>query len=71
MDRDPVESTTILSIGYNSISKLLEVEFKKGQVYVYSDVPEEIYNNLMTSVSIGSALSYLIKKGGYPYEKVN
>tara|TARA_A100001391_G_scaffold110033_1_gene73898 strand:- start:271 stop:534 length:264 start_codon:yes stop_codon:yes gene_type:complete len=69
MDRDPVNSTSIRSIGYDSESKKMEVEFLKGTVYTYSDVSDEVYNTLMTSESIGKAFSSLIKAGGFSYEK--
>ena len=70
MDRDPVTSTSIRSVGYDPKSKKLEVEFLKGAVYMYSDVSETVYNSLMTSESIGGAFATLIKGGGFPYEKV-
>ena len=70
MDRDPVTSTSIRSIGYDSESRKMEVEFIKGAVYTYSDVSETVYNSLMTSESIGGAFSKLGKGGGFPYEKV-
>ena len=69
MDRDPVNSTSIRSIGYDPESEKMEVEFLKGTVYTYSDVSEGVFNTLMTSESIGKAFSSLIKSGGFSYEK--
>ena len=69
MYRDAVNSTSIKSIGYDSKLKKMEVEFKKGTVYTYSDVSEEVYDTLMTSESIGKAFASLIKSGGFSYEK--
>jgi len=68
MSREPVESSSIRSIGYDPMSKMMEVEFNKGAVYVYEDVPEDVYHTLMTSESIGRAFSELIKSAGYTYE---
>lgn len=69
MDRDPVESTSIRSVGYDQESSTLEVEFIKGAVYAYSDVPEDAYLSLLASESIGAAFSKLVKSAGYEYER--
>ena len=39
MERTPVTSTDILSIGYDTDNQTLEIEFIRGAVYQYSDVP--------------------------------
>jgi len=54
MIRQPVSSSNIRSIGYDSESKTLEIEFLSGGVYQYFDVPESIYNELMSASSHGS-----------------
>ena len=54
MIRQPVSSSNIRSIGYDSESNTLEVEFLSGRVYQYFDVPESIYNELMHASSHGS-----------------
>lgn len=51
MQRQTVVSSHIKSIGYNS--GLLEIEFRDGSVYQYSQVPEPIYKSLMESESKG------------------
>ena len=65
MQRTPVTSTNIKSIGYDESTKTLEVEFKNGGLYRYSGVPENIYNNLMNAGSHGEFLAIFIK-GKYP-----
>ena len=70
MNRSDVDSTSLKSIGYDSGSSVLEVEFVKGSIYRYSDVPEHVYDEVMTSDSIGAAFGKLIKSGGYVYNKV-
>jgi len=53
MERTPVSSSTINSIGYDPDSRGLEIEFTRGAVYVYHEVPQHEYENLMVSESIG------------------
>ena len=70
MQRTPVTSTNIKSIGYDKNTKTLEVEFKNGGLYRYSGVPVNIYNNLMNSDSHGKFLAKFIK-GKYSCVKLN
>lgn len=61
MQREPVDSSNIDSIGYDAGERILEVEFRNGGVYRYLDVPEEIYTALNESASVGSFLFREIK----------
>ena len=70
MDRKYVSSSNIASIGYDSISQVLEVEFLNGSIYQYYNVPEALYEGLMSADSHGKYLDANIKKGGYRYSKV-
>ena len=70
MDRTPVVSSNIESIGYDSNSKILEVEFTNMSVYRYYEVPEDVYEELMAAESKGSYLHQKIK-GVYRYEQVD
>lgn len=54
MERDPVKSSNIVSIGYDKDANRLEVEFKSGGVYQYHGVTQEEYDSLMGADSIGS-----------------
>ena len=71
MNRDPVTSTSLKSIGYDPNNNVLEVEFIKGSVYEYSGVSQDTYDSIMTADSIGSAFSKLVKSGGYVYKRVD
>lgn len=53
MERTPVSSTSLNSIGYEPETRILEVEFTKGSVFRYHDVPVEEYDSLMASDSKG------------------
>jgi hypothetical protein len=70
MDINPVVSSNILSIRYDGDSKTLEIEFNKGGVYQYYDVPLAEYEGLMSAESIGSYFYHNIRNGGYRSEKV-
>lgn len=61
MNRKPVSSSNIHSIGYDSKSRTLEIEFHSGDIYQYFNVPESIYNALMSASSQGSYFSRHIK----------
>lgn len=69
MDRKSVQSSNIASIGYDSESQILEIEFLNGGVYQYFDVPERVYEGLIAADSHGKYLAANIK-GTYRYSKV-
>jgi hypothetical protein len=54
MDRAPVQSSNIRSVGYDSASRTLEVEFHTGSIYQYFGVPEAVYQTLMRAPSKGT-----------------
>lgn len=69
MNRQAVTSSNIASIGYDADSKTLEIEFLNGGVYQYFDVPQHIYDGIMSADSHGQYLAQNIK-GAYRYSKV-
>lgn len=69
MERFPVSSSNIVSIGYDAGSFTLEVEFNNMSVYQYQGVPSEVYEGLMAAPSKGTFLHQLIKDQ-YPYIKL-
>ncbi len=69
MIRQPVSSSNISSIGYDPESRTLEIEFHSGGVYQYFNVPESIYNALMSASSQGSYFHHYIK-GQYRWTKI-
>jgi len=70
MNRQNVESSSIKSIGYDPFNEFLEVEFVRGAIYQYVNVPAEVFSQLENADSIGSYFSKNIAKK-YKYEKVN
>ena len=54
MDRTPVSSSNLASVGYEPTSLTLEIEFRNGSVYQYFDVPEFEFRGLMQANSHGT-----------------
>jgi hypothetical protein len=69
MERTPVTSTNVHSVGYDADSQTLEVEFNNGSVYHYTGVPVDEYEGLMNADSKGTYLNANIKKR-YPYTRL-
>jgi hypothetical protein len=61
MDRIPVSSSNIESIGYDVSSETLEVEFKTQSIYQYSNVPQFMHEQLMQAPSVGAFFNANIK----------
>jgi KTSC domain len=61
MQRHPVSSTNLASVGYDLLSQTLEVEFGSGGVYQYFDVPEHVHQELLAAGSAGSYFARSIK----------
>ena len=53
MNREPVQSAMITSVGYDVQSAVLEIEFRNGRTYRYFDVPEFLYRGFILAVSKG------------------
>lgn len=70
MERTPVESTNLASVGYDRESSTLEIEFNNGAIYQYFGVPETEYSGLMNAASKGSYLNQNIKEAGYSYTRI-
>jgi hypothetical protein len=61
MDRLPVDSSSVLSIGYDAGTFILEIEFHNGHVYRYFNVPEAAHRLLLKASSIGGFVNTIIK----------
>jgi hypothetical protein len=70
IERTPVRSSNISSIGYDAQAKVLEMAFHSGTEYRYFGVPEHLYYGLMNASSHGKYFDLYIKKAGYPYEQI-
>ena len=56
-----VYSSNVSSVGYDSESKELIITWSKGKRSVYSNVPEELAEQLTNAPSVGSMLNSEIK----------
>lgn len=70
MQRIPVESSDIVSIGYDAVSQMLEVEFGGGRIYRYRDVEPDVYEKFLKASSFGQYFFAHIN-GRYRYEKIS
>jgi len=75
MNRQPVQSSQLHSVGFDSATNTLEIQFlnktgQPGSVYLYSNVPESVYKGLMEAPSAGSYFASSIK-GVYNFTKVS
>lgn len=69
MDRTPVASSNIASVGYEDSNRTLEIEFHSGAVYQYFDVPGAVFDGLMAAASKGGFFHAQIR-GTYRYAPV-
>lgn len=61
MLREKVSSSSIKSIGYDPSRLVLEIEFRTGGIYQYSNVSERVYLELISDESIGRYFDYSIR----------
>ena len=61
MKRLPVDSSALRSVGYDSKSQVLEIEFMNGTVCDYYDVPPETYQEFCEADSMGAFVNFRIK----------
>ena len=69
MNRTPVSSSNLRSVGYDSATNTLEIAFHGGRVYQYFNVPESVYQGLLNAASHGKHHHRHIKET-YPYERI-
>ena len=53
MQRQSVNSSNLVSVGYDPTSDTLEIEFKNGTIYRYFNVPPFEHERLMSASSHG------------------
>lgn len=64
----PLRSSNVIATGYEPETLEMTVEFSGGGLYVYSGVPQTVYDQLLTSPSPGSF--WQRHKGSYSYRRV-
>lgn len=71
MERQPVESEALRSVGYDASSRVLEIEFTSGAVYRYFGVPADTYMAMMRAPSFGGYFSEHIRDAGFRIDRVD
>lgn len=69
MNREPVSSSNVASVGYDEATQILEVEFVNGSVYQYYNVGNALFEQFMQAASKGQFLNIYIRPS-YPYSRV-
>jgi KTSC domain len=62
MERIKIKSRLITAIAYDIRSSRLEIEFHDGKVEPYTDIPEQVYRNLLSADSPGSYYRHHIRE---------
>ncbi|MEK7152549.1 MAG: KTSC domain-containing protein, partial [Patescibacteria group bacterium] len=70
MQRIPVDSSDLVSIGYDEATRVLEIEFGEERLYQYFDVPLSTYEHFMKADSYGGYFNSHINSY-YRYRRVN
>lgn len=69
LNRRPVSSSDLRSVGYDPSAMVLEIEFNSGGIYTYSGVPATIHSGLMAAGSHGHYFHAHIKER-YPTRRL-
>jgi hypothetical protein len=66
MDRQEVVSSVIGAVGYTHV---LEIKFASGRVYQYYNVPEKIFQEMLSAESKGKYFNTHIRSK-FPYQEI-
>lgn len=69
MKRDFVQSSSIISVGFDAPSSTMEIEFKDGRIYQYFEIPEQVFRDLKSAPSVGSYFHQNVR-GKYAYAQL-
>ena len=62
MNRQPIESSVIVSAGYDPDTNTMDVEFVSGRVYRYFMIPAETFEALTKADSAGRYFNETIRE---------
>ncbi len=68
--RVPVESSSLISIGFAEGAHVLEIEFRSGTVYRYLEVPQTVFEELKRAESKGRYFAQCIR-GKYRFRRID
>lgn len=69
IQRTPVDSASLASIGYSIDARILETEFQQGDVYRFFEVPLQTFEALCGAESKGAYFNRAIRNR-YAHQKV-
>lgn len=67
--RQPVESSNVTSVGYSRHLRALEIEFVRGAVYRFLEVPPRLHRQLLAAPSKGRFIAQNIR-GRYRFVRI-
>lgn len=70
IERTPISSSNIASVGYDEKNQTLEIEFHHGAIFQYFDVPQHVYEKIMSASSPAKIFMFEIKNK-YTYKQIN
>lgn len=62
MEREPVTSSLVESVGYDPDEEILEVELENGRIYQYREVAENTYQEFRAADSLGRYFNHYIRE---------
>jgi hypothetical protein len=71
MERTPVKSSNVASVGYDGANKILEVAFRSGGIYQYTGVEPKTHADLMGAESVGRFVNQNIVRAGFKAQKMD
>jgi KTSC domain len=69
IERAPVESSGLVSIGFAPKARVLEIEFRSGAIYRYLGVPPTVFEAFKKAESKGRYFAQSIR-GKYEFQRV-
>jgi KTSC domain len=69
MTRQLITSTALKSVGYDAVAHVLEVELQAGPIHRYFDVPQSVYETLISAPSKGRYFDNNVR-GKYEHRQI-
>jgi KTSC domain len=70
LERHPLDSSSLASVGYDPERHRLQIEFRTGHVYEYQDVPSSVYRELLDAPSAGRFFTSSVRNR-FPFRKLS
>lgn len=64
MKHEAVKSSVVLSVGHDSENNVMEIKFKGGKLYTYSDVNADDFESIRHAESVGKAMNEFLAGRG-------